>query len=252
MTVQPRSDSRPSLGQFVQVGQGHADAFGSPRHLPGVAGKFLTKRNRYGVHHVGATDLDDVAELACLFTQDRVQVLKGRYKTGVQFFGGGNVHRRRESVVRALSQVDVIVRVHRMFAAQPAAENLDGAIGNHLVDVHVGVGAGSGLPDDKGEMIVEGAVDHFVGRAADCVGYWAIQQPKLLMDRRHRFFYHTECPEKGTGHPVAADGEIIQGSLGLGAPVPMGRNFHRTEGIRLGARIHHGPPGRWGRTTGLL
>ena len=39
--------------------------------------------------------------------------------------------------------------------AELAAEQLDGAVADHLVDVHVGLGAGAGLPDVEREMLVE-------------------------------------------------------------------------------------------------
>jgi hypothetical protein len=42
----------------------------------------------------------------------------------------------------------------RLLAAL-AAEQLGGAVGDHLVGVHVGLGAGAGLPDDEREVVVE-------------------------------------------------------------------------------------------------
>jgi hypothetical protein len=36
--------------------------------------------------------------------------------------------------------------------------------GDHLVDVHVGLGAASRLPDDERELVVELAVDNDFGR----------------------------------------------------------------------------------------
>ena len=41
---------------------------------------------------------------------------------------GGNVHRGREGVVRRLSHVDVVVRMHRRLAADFPAKQLNGAI----------------------------------------------------------------------------------------------------------------------------
>ena len=49
-----------------------------------------------------------------------------------------------------------------VLAAEFAAEDFDGAVGDDLVGVHVGLGAGAGLPDDEGEMIVEFAGDDVV------------------------------------------------------------------------------------------
>ena len=60
-----------------------------------------------------------------------------------------NVHRGGEGVVAALAHVHVVVRSHRLLAAQLAAEQLDGAVGQDLVDVHIALGARTGLPDDR-------------------------------------------------------------------------------------------------------
>ena len=56
----------------------------------------------------------------------------------------GQVHRRREHVVRRLAHVDVIVGVHP----------LAGERGDHLVRVHVRRGAGAGLEDVDRELAV--------------------------------------------------------------------------------------------------
>jgi hypothetical protein len=76
--------------------------------------------------------------------------------------GAGDVHGRREGVVRRLAHVDVIVGMHGLLGAHLAAQHFDGAVGDHLVGVHVRLGAGAGLPDDEREVIVELAVDHFL------------------------------------------------------------------------------------------
>jgi hypothetical protein len=62
-------------------------------------------------------------------------------------------------VVGRLGHVDVIVGVDRLLRAHLAAEHLDGAVGNDLVGIHVGLGARSCLPDDEREVIVMLAVD---------------------------------------------------------------------------------------------
>ncbi len=72
------------------------------------------------------------------------------------------MHGRRKRVVRRLAHVDMIVGMDRLFGAALAAQKLIGAVGDHLVEVHVGLGAGTGLPHQQGKMIVELAVDHFL------------------------------------------------------------------------------------------
>ena len=69
--------------------------------------------------------------------------------------GGG------KGVVRGLAAIDVIIGMNRRFAAHLAAQNLDRPVRNHLIGVHVGLGAGAGLPDHQREMVGKLAVDDF-------------------------------------------------------------------------------------------
>jgi hypothetical protein len=70
-------------------------------------------------------------------------------ETAYDGLGGRDVHRRRKHVVRRLAPIDVVVRVDETaFAARPA-EKLRGAIGEDLVDVHVGLRARARLPDGE-------------------------------------------------------------------------------------------------------
>ena len=68
----------------------------------------------------------------------------------------GNVMRDMERdappVVGGLALVDVVVRMDE-FGAEGSAEQLDGAVGNNFVDVHVCLSAGARLPHHQGEMV---------------------------------------------------------------------------------------------------
>ncbi len=85
----------------------------------------------------------------------------------VQLLDRRNMHGRRKSIIRRLAAIAMIVRMHRRFSSHSTAETLDSQIGNHLVGVHVGLGAGTGLPDDQRKVVVQIAVDNFSG----CIRY---------------------------------------------------------------------------------
>ena len=53
----------------------------------------------------------------------------------------------------------MVVGVDRALAAARAGQLLIGIAGNHLIDVHVGLGAAARLPDDERELVVERAGD---------------------------------------------------------------------------------------------
>ncbi len=69
--------------------------------------------------------------------------------------------RRGKRVVGALAQVDVIVGMDRLLDAEPVpAAELDCPVGDHFVGVHVAGGAGAGLKDVDGKLVVQSALGH--------------------------------------------------------------------------------------------
>ncbi len=75
-----------------------------------------------------------------------------------------HIHRGGEHVIGGLAAIDVVVGMHLAPLAANAPEQLAGAIGDHLVGVHVGLGSTSRLPNDERELIGELAGDDLVGR----------------------------------------------------------------------------------------
>ena len=57
-----------------------------------------------------------------------------------------------------------------------AAGELDGAVRDHLVDVHVRLRAAAGLPDAERELVVVLAGDHLVGRLHDAASAFSARQ----------------------------------------------------------------------------
>jgi len=98
---------------------------------------FLPNRRRRCVLEMRLPDLDNVLP----FSRFRLDRLGERPGLGQQMpfelKYGGDVHRSRESVVRRLPHVHVIVQVHRRLAANLAAEQLDRVVRQHFFDVHI-------------------------------------------------------------------------------------------------------------------
>ena len=63
------------------------------------------------------------------------------------------MHDGREGIVGGGRHVDVVVGVDGLLGAHCAAEDLNGAVGDDLVGIHVGLGARARLPDDEGEVV---------------------------------------------------------------------------------------------------
>ncbi|MNL18942.1 hypothetical protein D3C87_1401150 [compost metagenome] len=201
------------------------------RHLGHIAGKFLAERQRRGVLQVGAAYLHDVGKRFHLLCEGLLQFLKRGEQGLLDGARGGDVHRRGKAVVGRLAGVDVVVRVNRLLAADLAAQQLDGAVGDHFVEVHVGLRARAGLPDRKRELGRPLAGDDFLGGLLDGFGNLGLQHAQVAVGTGRAELEHGERLDQGRGHLLAADAEILARALGLGAPEMIGRYGHIPEAV---------------------
>src|SRR5665213_1821684 len=129
--------------------------------------------------------------------------------------------------------------MNRLLGAELAAQQFVGAVGDHLIQIHVGLGAGSGLPHHQRKLIVELAVDHLARGADDGAGPALVEQTQFAVGFGGGELDDAERANDRHRHPVMADAEILPRTFGLRAPVPVGGNLDRTETVGLGA-------GGWG------
>src|SRR6185436_12420724 len=125
---------------------------------------------------------------------------------------------------------------HRLLAAQLAAQKLDGAIGQDLVDVHIALGARTGLPDIERELVIKLARYRLVGRLDDRFGAPWLQPPGLLVDQRACLLNQTVGSVYLDGHAVVADREMLQRALRLRAPVLISGDVDVAEAVEFASR----------------
>ena len=145
----------------------------------------------------------------------------------------GDVHGCGEGVVAALPHVDVVVRADGLLRAELPAEQLDGPVGQHLVDVHVALRARSRLPHEQWEVLVEFAGDRLFRGLHDHLRQPRFQPACLLVDQRAGFLHQSVGVVDLDGHAVGAYREMLQRTLGLGAPVPIGGHVDGAEAVEL-------------------
>ena len=153
-------------------------------------------------------------------------------RSAVDAHRGGDVHRGRERVVRRLAHIDVIVGVNRLFGSEFAAQHFAGAIGDHLVEIHVGLGAGAGLPDHQRKMLVE-----FPSITSRAAGRWRGRRLRAGPVREvsaDAQLYDAERADHVHRHPVTADAGVMSGTFGLRAPIAGGGTWIRPK-LRLAA-----------------
>lgn len=71
----------------------------------------------------------------------------------------GGEGKGNERVVGRLGHVDVVVGVNRLLGSKLSSQDLDGLVGDDLVDVHVGLGSRSSLEDNEREVVDKLATD---------------------------------------------------------------------------------------------
>jgi hypothetical protein len=234
--VDAGADGGAALGEHLEAGQRRLDALNAKVELGNVARELLAQSQGSGVLQMGATDLDELLPLVTLLLEGVAQAGEGGQQRLLEVEDGGNVHDGGEGVVGRGRHVDVVVGVDGLLGAHGAAENLNGAVGDDLVGVHVGLGARPRLPDDEGEVVDELEGSDLFGSLLDGLAELGVET-ELHVDRGGSALENAKGADNGRGHAVLGlvDLEVLEGALRLGAPVAVGGDLELAKGIRLGA-----------------
>ena len=137
--------------------------------------------------------------------------------------------------------------MNRLLGAALAAEEFVGAVGDHLVEVHVGLRARPGLPHHQREMIVELALDDLARGADDGAGTALVEKSEVAVGFGCGELDDAERMDDCDRHAILADAEILPRAFGLRAPIAVGGDLDRSEAIGFGAGgFGAGAPGRAG------
>ena len=236
-----RGTAQRQLAQVRQRALHVADAVVELRH---PAGGLLAQRQRRRVLQMRAADLHDLAELLALPGERVAQEPQRRDELVDDGRDRGDVHGGGKHVVRRLALVHLVVGMDESLLSALAAEDLAGAVRQHLVHVHVGLRAAAGLPDGERELPLMLPGDHLVGRLDDGLGLLGVEHLQVEVHLRSRPLHPRERLDQLRRHLLGADLEVEQRALRLGAPQPVGRDLDGAEGVLLDARGHAEPPWR--------
>ncbi len=220
-TVEPCTDGGAPLRQGVDILETGIDAALSERDLLCETRELLPECQRRGVLQVGTPDLVDARPVPAFCLEDCLHCVQGRQQAGVRLLRRGDVHGAGKAVVGGLPAVAVIVGVHGLLAAELAAQELAGSIGDHLIGIHVGLCAGTGLPDGNGEVIVPVAPHDFTRCRGQCLGDFRRQLAEFTVAAGGTVFDCAQSAGQRYRHCRAADSEIADGALGLRAPIAI-------------------------------
>ena len=211
---------------FTQQQHGFAQALFVFAQHHGVGAELLAQRHGHGVLQLGAAHLQHVLEFLGLGLEGLAQHGHG-VDQPEDAEPGGDLQRRGVDVVGALADVDLLVRVQVLVFAFAVAQQLQRPVGDDLVGVHVGGGAGAALDHVHHKLLVQLAVQQLGAGGADGVAALLVQQAQLvvrqgggLLDAGQRL---DQLGVDGDGR--AGDGEVLAGAQGVYAVVHVGGHF---------------------------
>src|SRR5947208_15298643 len=239
MSVEPRAYRSAAQGELAQMCERGPDVGDAVVELRHPAGDLLPEREWGRVLKVGAPDLDDSGERRRLRRRDVAQRRKRGYEPVVDGLHRGDAHRGGKNVVRRLPAVDLVVGMHAALLAALASEELARAVGEHLVHVHVGLGARSRLPHHERKLAVVLSGEHLAAGGGDGFRLILGELLQLHVHARARALDQRERADQLTGHALAGNAEILERALRLRAPQPVGRDADLAEAVVLDAVIGH-------------
>ncbi len=220
MRVQPRAHRGAAKRQFIQPRQIGTN----PRHggiqLCRPARYHLPQRDRRGILQMRAPAHHYLGKIQALCVECGTQARYRRQQNLLDHLHRRDMHDRRETVIGGLAVVYVVVWVNRIFAPHHAAGKLDRAVGDHLIGVHVALGARTGLEDHERKLRVPSPRDHLLGRPHDQPCFFRRQLRQRLVGQRAGFFQHAKGANNlsAPGIITAADRKILEAALSLRTP----------------------------------
>ena len=199
--------------------------------LSDVTGKLLAEREGRRVLQVRPANLDDVGEFGSFRVECCGQLQNCRQNRIHDADTGGDMHCRGKNIVRGLPEIDLVVGVNQALAASLAAEQFRGTVGQYLVNVHIGLRAGAGLPNRQRKLVGMLAAAHFIGGSDDRLRFRGRQQAKFLIDLGATRLDQRQGADQLNRHAFGRDREVGQRALGLGAPKAIRRDFDGAERV---------------------
>src|SRR6186713_416012 len=146
------------------------------------------------------------------------------------------MHHRRKAVVGGLRAVDVVVRMHRRFRSERPSEALIGTVRDHFVRIHVGLRAGSRLPDRKRKVGIEPPLPHLFGGSLDRCSDFDVEDTQTTVGTSGGELLQPEGADQRDGKTLLPDREKFQSTLRLRTPISVGGNLDVAEQVALNAK----------------
>jgi hypothetical protein len=218
--VQARAYRSSADRKFVQSGERPSDVLDRVVQLSRPARCDLAQGDRRGILQMGAPQHDQVGVLDGLGGERIAQRLDSGKKYVLDLFHGGDVHHGGKDVVGGLAAVDVVVWMKDALGSGRIARVPIPKVRDHLVGVHVGLRAGSGLENGEREFVVPPPIDHLLRGANDQSGLFLREVTQLLISQSGALLHDPERPNDrpAPSKAIQTDGKGFETALRLRAP----------------------------------
>ena len=121
----------------------------------------------------------------------------------------------------------MVVRAHRLLGVvERVAQDLVGAVGDHLVHIHIVAGARASLEGIDYELAGVLAVEHFLRSRDNRACALLVEQPKVAVDLGRRALDQGLRPHKGRVGALPADRKVQHCPLRLRTVERVGGHLH--------------------------
>src|ERR1041385_692300 len=129
----------------------------------------------------------------------------------------------------------------RLLASHNATRELNRAVRDHLVGVHVGLGSPAGLPHAQRKVLVEFSFNDLIASLHDQLRLVMREFAELFIDERRGFLENAERANHLMRHPVIADIEMMKRALRLSPPVTITGNLDCTHRVGFYSGLYGHP-----------
>src|SRR5215468_3330627 len=127
-------------------------------------------------------------------------------------------------------------------AAERRAGNLAAAVGNHLVDVHVELGAAARHPHMQRKHVMMLACQDFVAGLNDQFATLIIEPLAGIVGESRGLLQRRVGRDHFARNKILADAEMLEGTLRLSTPQLVSGHFHDAEAVSLFSHVGHPIP----------
>ena len=190
---------------------------------------------------MGASDLDDTCKFAAFFIQRIGQPMQRGQQAQAQSGHDGHMQRGGNHIVARLAGVGVVVGMHHRHPISSLPQQLAGTPGKHLIHVHVGLRARTGLPNRQRKFIGMMPLQHLIGSLLQGFGHGRIQPAQAGIGARACMFDLCQRMQKLWRHPFSRNRKIVQRALRLRTPKALCRHVNTAQTVVFDPIFHIAP-----------